>query len=702
MNFDSPAIRRVLDAVRKDPADSAHWHHLLIACFDHKDSEAFETYQIIADAVDQLAQSQKLVTVRGQTSRVLLSARQKEAFIRISTDPLDVPALLDVGKVFLEDFSRAVDARKLFERALKLAPSDAEVVDWIRKCGESAVVRAPVAEEIEPQDVPSGTVTGRARTDVRRMMRMTSRVVPQLLGPAAAALAVDQARHVPAPVTLEVGRPGAFGPTSELLRSFDGLLDALHNEDLEALKKALLAVEKSAADPAARGMAMTMAALVFHHKGHHEDALIHYQRAIHALPEVASLHFAQASVYHELGRTEDAKNVYRSVIARFPNHDRAWSNLGAIHYELDEYPEAEACYRRALEIRPEAAALWNDFATVLMERGSHIRALQAVDELIQREPGHPEAWLKRGMILLEQDDLPGANDALHHQLEKHGTTALALATMAIVQARSGESKEALRLCKEMGGDPSVSAALSNAWLETALAFEHNDDFPQALICLKEAVSLNPEQTMAWVRMGLICRRNEAFDEAEIALEKAAQTDPVEVRAWSELGITRYKRGKYAKAAEAFDKAAALASSVADWPYNAGVAWEKAGQLESAARSYERAVDIQADHASARINLGLVYVQLGAHEKAASCLQGLVLVRPDYARAWFAIGIVYEEMKQWDESSRSLERAVQIDAGMLDAWMHLSYVYRKLGREDEAREALKRAKPTETEPAPGAA
>lgn len=694
MNFDSPAVRKVLDGIRKDPADGAHWHHLLIACFDQKDSEAFETYQIIADAVDHLAQSQKVVALSEREGRILLSSKQKEAFIRLSQHPLDIPAITEAGRMLLEDFARPADARRLFERGLRLAPSDADLARWVEQCQGGGAARPAATADLDPQDVPSGPVSAPARSDVRRLMRMTSRVAPRLLGPAAAADAPTA--QVPAPVALPAAPGPAASPHGDFARVFDAVLEAINKEDMEQLAAALPALEQEARDPIARGLALTLAARSLHQHARHEAALRAYQRALHALPEVASLHFAQASVYHELGRMEDAKNVYRAVIARFPSHDRAWANLGALHYAMDEAAEAEACFRRALEINTEVPALWNDFASVLMERGDHTRALQAVDELIQRDPGHPEAWLKRGMILLEQNDLPGASEAIHQQLTTHGASPLALATMAIIQARAGESSEALRLCQEMGDDPETAAARSNAWLETALVFEQNDDFPQALDCLKQSVAIDPGQAMAWIRLGQICRRNGALEESEAALLHAAEAAPEDVRVWSELGVTRYRLGRHADSAEAFDRAAALTPDHAEFPYNAGVAWEKAGQPEAAARSYERAVSIQADHASARINLGLVYVQLAQHEKAASCLQGLVLVRPDYARAWFALGLVYEDMRRWDESARALEKAIGIDPQLREVWTHLAYVYRKQGREEEAREALVKAQPPAAE------
>lgn len=694
MNFESPAVRKILDGIRQNPTDSTHWHDLLIACFDQKDSESFETYQIVADAVNQLLQAQKLATANGRTVRVLLDSHQKEAFVRLSQHPLDIEAMTEVGKVLLEDFSRASDAKKLFERALRLAPTDADLVRWIERCGSPPSQRPPAAAEIAPQEAPSGPIPGASsRSDVRRLMRMTSRVAPRLLGPASS---TPPTTSVPAPISL-ASAPTSV-PTADFARAFDAVLEAINAEDLDALTEALPDLEKHATTPSSRGLALTLAARTFHQLGRHDAALSAYQRALQALPEVASLHFAQASVYHELGRIEDAKNVYRGVISRFPNHDRAWSNLGAIHYELHEYPEAEACFHRALEINPASPTLWNDFTSVLMERGDYTRALQAVDELIQRDPSHAEAWLKRGMILLEQNDLPGARHAIQHQLATHGASPLALATLAIIQARSGNASEAYQICRQISADPSVAAALSNAWLETALVFEQNNDFPHALECLQQSVELDSGQTKAWLRLGLLYRRNGALDQAETALVRATKTDPTEARAWSELGLTRYQMGRHAEAAEAFDKAAALSATSADWSYNAGVAWEKAGNLEQAAQSYERAVELQADHASARINLGLVYVQLGLHEKAASCLQGLVLVRPDYARGWFALGLVYEEIQHWDQAARSLERALEIDPTLPEVWPHLAYVYRKLGRDEEARAALLKASPAPLAPA----
>lgn len=690
MNFDSPTVRKILDDIRKDPADGSHWHHLLVACFDQKDSESFETYQIIAEALDQLAKKQNDRSVRGRTSRILLTSAQKEALYRLACQPLDIHTLTEVGRLLLEDFSRPAEAGRLFERAHRLAPSDADLVRWIEQCRNGSQPRPALAEDILPQDAPSGPLRSLARADVRRLMRMTSAVHPRLLGPSPTPAIQDAA--LPAPVTPSETIVPAENSKRQLLAALDALLDALIKEDLAQITAALPEVEKQAQDPITRGLALTLAARTLHRKADHEAALHTYQRALHALPEIASLHFAQASIYHELGRFEDAKNVYRGVISRFPRHDRAWANLGALHYHLGELTEAEACYRRALEIQPEAPAIWNDFASILTDRGQHPQALDALAEVIARAPHHPEAWLKRGLLLLEQNDLPAACEAIEHHITLHGASPLALTTMAIIQARSGESSEALHICQQLPDDPATAAARANAWMETALAFEQNDDFSQALDCLQQSAAIESANYAVWMRIGQICRRNQALDQAASAFLRAAELAPDQVLPWSELALTRYKMEQFAEAAEAFERAFSLFPEQAELSYNAGVAWEKAGRLPEAAAAYQRTITLQADHASARINLSQLYMQSNQPEKAISCLQGLVLVRPDYARAWFALGLIYEDIRQWNEAIRCLEKAIMIDASLREVWTHLAYVYRKEGREDDARRALLNAQP----------
>lgn len=692
MNYDAPTIRNILGAIRKDPLNTDYWHNLLIHCFDQKDPESFESYQILSDCLDNLVRAERLSGIgRGSDGKILLTLEQKQTLIQLSMEPNNTSALEALGRILLKDFGRHAEARRVLARAVQIDPVNAELAGWLERCGDGSAT-SPAALDIEPGEAPAvAAQSPKSKADIRRMLRVTSKVSHEEASQRPPAGDFSAAR-LPAPVALSAPIPSGSGGDSLFLAEFDRVLTKAMEGRLEDLAAGAAALARTAPGPAALAGALSLSAHILHAQGRHEAALDFYQQAIAAAPALSCLCFYQATIYHELGRHGEAKAVYRDVIGRFPDHARAWANLGVLHYELEQYDDAEVCLRKALALQPESAKMWSHLVSVLIERGDLEGALVAAGQLDALDPGNPEGSLKRGVIHLQMSDLVAAETALAGALEKDAGSVPAACYLAIVRARNGRVAEALELCGRAAGHPEIAPLVATAWLETALAFERVDDLPHALHCFKASVETDSSQSQAWMRIGLICRREGALEEAETALARAVEADPSEARAWSELGVTRYKVGRYPEAAEAFLKAASLAPTVSDWPYNAGVALEKAHRYDEAARAYERAVKVQTDHASARINLGLIYVQQGHPLKAASCLQGLVLIRPDYARAWFGLGLVYEGMRKWDESLRALEKAVQLDPSLLEAYGHLAYVYRKMDRTDEAEAAAAKAQP----------
>jgi len=692
MNYDAPTVRSILGGIRKDPLNTEQWHNLLIHCFDQKDSDSFESYQIISDCLDNLVRAEKLIGLgRGSDGKILLNNEQRLILIQLSMEPNDPASLEGLGRILFQDFSRRSEAHRVFARALKIDPVNAEIHRWLERCGDGSAT-SPSALEIEPEAAASALIQPQKQnSDIRRLMRVTSKVAVEK----AVRRTIDAdapVQELPAPLPVADDLHAARGREEEFLEEVDVILSKAIQGQVDDASAWVVSLQKKSTSASVLAASLALAGHILHSKGRHETALELYQQAITAAPVLSSLYYFQATVYHELGRREEARNVYQSVIAKFPGNGQAWAGLGILHYELEEYEDSEVCLRKALSLQPQSAKWWGHLASVLIERGASVQALEAVDQLEQLEPENSDVWLKRGVIHLQMNDLESAQRALAQLLERDADSVPGSCYLAMVLARAGHPDEALNSCRQIAAHPGLNALISTAWLETGLAFERLEDFPQALLCLKTSVELDTTQSMAWTRMGLICRRNGALEESEIALAQAVKADPNEIRAWSELGITRYRVGRFPEAAEAFLRAADLDPVVSDWPYNAGVAFEKAGLMDPAAKAYERAVKVQTDHASARINLGLIYVQQGQPAKAASCLQGLVLVRPDYGRAWFGLGLVYEGMQKWEEALRALQKAVDLDATLLEAFSHLSYVYRKLGREDEAQAAAARSNP----------
>ncbi|MDX6767360.1 MAG: tetratricopeptide repeat protein [Candidatus Methylacidiphilales bacterium] len=692
MNYDLPTVRRILDRIRRDPLSTESWHNLLIQCFDQKDSDSFEGYQLISDCLDNLVRSEKLSNLgRGEDGVILLTPEQIDVLVRLSRSPRDTLALPAFGKMLYQDFAKRDEAHRIFSYASKIDPVNAELHRWVERSGEGGGSSATALEIAAVPPPPDPVQPQRRRADIRRMMRVTSKVAADLVSH-------HPVQEMPSPGQLPtpVAAPLVAAPAAPEDEEMQGHLDRM-------LTKAMLGqwdrLQEDAEIFEQPGLAHWMRAPVFFLMARMlqaaqrpEAALDWCQKALAAAPTMASLSFYQATLYHELGRAQDARLVYEGLVGRHPDHVQSWANLGVLHYELEQFAAAESSLRRALELQPDSAKLWNNLVSVLVERGDSAAALEAVDRLAALDPDNAEVILKRGIVYLQVGDIAAADAAFRNLLAQDPESVPGLCYLAVVLARQGNPEDALSLCWRVSRNIEFRPMVAFAWYETGLGLESAGEMARALECHRSAVEADPSHGRAWTRCGWIQRQQGNLEEAEIALAQAVRAEAGDARAWSELALVRYSVGRYAEAAEAFMRASDLSPEIPDWPYNAGVAWEKMQMPEQAAGAYERAIKIQTDHASARINLGLLYVQQGQSERAASCFQGLVLVRPDYARGWFGLGLVYEGVQKWDEAIRSLEKAVAIDPELLEAHAHLAYVYRKAGQVEKAKAAEERSHP----------
>jgi Ca-activated chloride channel family protein len=96
--------------------------------------------------------------------------------------------------------------------------------------------------------------------------------------------------------------------------------------------------------------------------GKAEEALGHYDKAVHALPAEPGVHFDRGAALFSLGRfDESVQEFLRATEAKStPLKAAAFYNLGNGLFKTEKYGDAVAAYRRALVLDPgDVRAKWN-------------------------------------------------------------------------------------------------------------------------------------------------------------------------------------------------------------------------------------------------------------------------------------------------------------------------------------------------------
>jgi tetratricopeptide (TPR) repeat protein len=279
-------------------------------------------------------------------------------------------------------------------------------------------------------------------------------------------------------------------------------------------------------------------------------------------------------------------------------------------------------------------------------------------------------------------------------------------------------------------------------LERAAQLRKQSRFDEAVVAMRLAARLEPENAVVWHDLGLDCLRARLRDEATLALRRAVQIKPTYALAFWRLGAALLQCGDGMAAMEALRNAVSLQPGLPEAQFQlaklleefgyyeeAGVHYRKAssagaaprlrrlaearallieGRPEEAERKLRRAVDIEPDDARSLGLLGRVLLETGRFAEAESCLERAIAIRRDGSEELYYGLLQCRKLTENDEPL--IERLRSVIAGYKGSEDTLSKLYLALGKglDDLGRygEAMKafdvsaelRAPPSLTDPA----
>ena len=304
---------------------------------------------------------------------------------------------------------------------------------------------------------------------------------------------------------------------------------------------------------------------------------LHYWEARPRKPEDFNL----AELYYALGYIQKSQYVFAEA-ARFLQQARSAGKrdgypafeLGHLYYKQGEWARAAAALRQALEENPEIA----------------------------------RAHYYLGLVLLDQERYPAAEEALLAYTRLRPDDPTAYAKLAL-------------LYEAMGNGP--RARLMEA--KSHAAFD------------REAAAARQATAAGWSLQEIqvrIDRGQYAAAAGEIAAR--LKTDPENALLWHLSGICDLRRERYRPAVEAF-RAALRADPMMLATYPAlGQCYERLGELERALALYRQAIQRDPAHPVHFGNYGRVAMQLGRWEEARRAYRQVLRLQPANAEAQVAL------------------------------------------------------------------
>ena len=426
-----------------------------------------------------------------------------------------------------------------------------------------------------------------------------------------------------------------------------------------------------------------------------------------------------------------AARVMRELAARFPGVPEAHFALaqlalraGGFSLALDEsrtaieladeaWPDAELLHARtlvlagrsaeALEIASELATEYDNigvrlqFAELLLSAGETERAESLLNEMLEQNPGMPEAIRALAFLSLSQENLEDARERfemLRSYSDYRDETYYFLGRIAELELDYLQATRSYTRVTDGARAVDAQVRTSNIY------YEEMDDPDSALRHLSDFGDANPRfaPEMLLAQAELLLRMNRA-EEAIALIDDAIGEDGeiadqnlqnAHVAFYSTLMEDALDRGNIESAEAWIEEGLARYPGNRNLRYSESRLLQEQGRLRPAVRILEDLVEESPDNAIFLNALGYVLTdRLDRHNEARDYIQRALAMDPENGAILDSMGWVLFHLGELDLALNYLERAYR-SLPVTEVMAHLIDVHWALGNREQAREMLEEA------------
>jgi tetratricopeptide (TPR) repeat protein/HEAT repeat protein len=287
----------------------------------------------------------------------------------------------------------------------------------------------------------------------------------------------------------------------------------------------------------------------------HENAkaLATLERALGASGPLAAVRSEIYQTITEVYRAEQQLPAFiKKLEGQHPGDYARLALLGALYEETGDAPHALVAYKRALAIEPRQIDLRLKMIRLLQAEGELEQAVLAYEGLIRAAPNNPQFVFEMCDALLQRGDRARALRLLTELEARSGSDEEVMSRLGEFYTRIGEGERSVKILAHLadlgGSDPSHLADLGDHYFQagnTALAvltwkrilttvtpraralaalgdvYVEHDMLPDALIVLREAVDLEPQNLPYKKDLATALERAKAYREAGVLWEALA-------------------------------------------------------------------------------------------------------------------------------------------------------------------------------------
>ena len=225
-----------------------------------------------------------------------------------------------------------------------------------------------------------------------------------------------------------------------------------------------------------------------------------------------------------------------------------------------------------------------------------------------------------------------------------------------------------------------------SWMMLGLIFLQMGSNSEALLPMKNAAALSPDNPEAHNNLGVVLRSLGRLDESEASCRRALQLKPDYAEACCNLGMTLHQLGRFDESEQFYRQAVLLDADSAVCRFNLAnflAVSNRSEDLEEAKSLFLGMIKAEPTHLGAWSNLGCLLFETGYISAACTAYSAAVSYHPHEAMAHVNLGNVLLDRGDLSLAGKHFEIALDLNPGLAGAHQGLASISHRQGNEDKS-------------------
>ncbi|MBU1057442.1 MAG: tetratricopeptide repeat protein [Proteobacteria bacterium] len=360
----------------------------------------------------------------------------------------------------------------------------------------------------------------------------------------------------------------------------------------------------------------------------------------------------EASTSCQNKQFEKAENEYQAILKIQADHPEANYSLGLLLLQKKQASASLSYFETALDKRPEYGPYWLTYIDALDQAGQSDVARQVFE-------------------MAQQAGLQGEDvDALKARLNINPKEA----------TKQSESSVQLQATPT---NPVSNSLPEQQDIDTLLSLYQDGRITECEQLALAILNCFPSHGLSWKVLGAALKRQERLEEAIIAMKQAALLLPQDHEALNNLGLTLKSQGNLSESETILRLALTLKEDFVEAHNNLGVTLMAQGRFAESEACFRQALHIQPEYVEAYCNLGINLKDQGRYADSEATFQHALQLRPSYAEVWSNLGNLLQRQERLSEAEASLRKALELNPDFAIAYNNLANTLQCQGHLEES-------------------